>query len=67
MQEFELETEMLEPAALEDLSEEAARSLLFDLSYMAVNGLFGGDFYTWNEILHYSLGFDEETQDFLNY
>lgn len=67
VEEFEFEAEKLNPETLNELSEENARGLLFDLAYMAVNGLFGGDFHTWNEVLCYSLGFDEETIDFLNY
>lgn len=67
MQEFDFDAKGLSPAVIEELSEEEARSLLFDMAYMAVNGLFGGDFHTWNEVLYYSLEFDEETLDFLNY
>ena len=67
VEEFEFEAEKLNPETLNELSEENARGLLFDLAYMAVNGLFGGDFHTWNEVLCYSLGFDEETIDYLNY
>ena len=67
VEEFEFEAEKLNPETLNELSGENARGLLFDLAYMAVNGLFGGDFHTWNEVLCYSLGFDEETIDFLNY
>ena len=67
MQEYEFEVEKTAPAALEELSDGEAGSLLFDMAYMGVNGLFGGDFHTWNEVLCYSLGFDEETMDFLNY
>lgn len=67
MQEFEFDAKELDPATLSILSEESARGLLFDMAYMAVNGLFGGDFHTWNEVLCYSLEFDDETIDFLNY
>jgi len=48
------------------MTDDQASQLLFDLAYMAVNGLFGGDFHTWNDVLE-SLGFDEETLDYLNY
>ena len=65
--EFELDATQFNPDIIEELSNEDARALLFDLAYMAVNGLFGGDFHTWNEVLCYSLEFDEETIDFLNY
>ena len=65
MNEFEMSKDAF--TDLEELTEDDARSLLFDLAYMAVNGLFGGDFHTWNEVLCYSLQFDEETIDFLNY
>lgn len=67
MQEFEFDAKNLDPATLSDMSEESARGVLFDLAYTAVNGLFGGDFHTWNEVLCYSLEFDDETIDFLNY
>ncbi len=65
--EFELDGTQFNPNTVEEMSDEDARTLLFDLAYMAVNGLFGGDFHTWNEVLCYSLEFDEETIDFLNY
>ena len=67
VEEFEFDTNQLEESSLDSLSEEESRSLLFDLGYMAVNGLFGGNFHMWNEVLTYSLEFDEETIDFLNY
>lgn len=67
IQEFNFDTKKLDPAILTNMSEESARGLLFDMAYMAINGLFGGDFHTWNEVLYYSLEFDEETIDFLNY
>jgi len=55
------------PSNLNKLSNEDANSLLFRLNYMVLNRLFGGDFYTWYEVLRYSLDFDEETLDFLDY
>lgn len=67
IEEFAFDAEKMEPAVFAGLSEEEAQPLFFDLAYMAVNGLFGGDFHTWNEVLYYSLEFDEETIDFLNY
>lgn len=66
-EECELDTAQFDSAVLDTLSEDSARALLFDLAYMAINGLFGGDFGTWNEVLYYNLQFDEETIDFLNY
>lgn len=66
-QEFDFDTARLTPDRLSALPEGESSGVLFDLAYMAVNGLFGGDFHTWNEVLCYSLGFDEETLDFLNY
>ena len=67
VEEFEFDTNQLEESNLDSLSEEESRSLLFNLGYMVVNGLFGGNFHMWNEVLTYSLEFDEETIDFLNY
>lgn len=66
-EEFEFDTTQMNPDNLNKLSDDEIRGLLFDVAYMAVNGLFGGDFHTWNEVLRYSLGFDEETIDLLNY
>lgn len=65
IKEFEIDEHVLKN--LDTLTEDDARMLLSDLAYMAVNGLFGGDFHTWNEVLCCSLQFDEETIDFLNY
>ena len=50
-----------------NLSDKEAQSLLFDLGYVAVEGLFGGDFDTWYEVLHYTLQFDNETIAFLDF
>ena len=66
-QEFDFDTTRLDPDSLAALPEGESSDVLFDLAYMAVNGLFGGDFDAWNEVLYYSLEFDEETRDFLNY
>ena len=66
-EEFEFDTTQMNSDVLSKLSDEEIRGLMFDLAYMAVNGLFGGDFHTWNEVLRYSLGFDEETIELLNY
>lgn len=67
MEGFEYEPANINAEMIDALSDEEAQSLLFDINYMAVNELFGGDFGTWNEVLVYSLGFDDETLDFLNY
>lgn len=64
---FEYEPAEINAEMINSLSEEKARTLLFDIGYMAVNYLFGGDFGTWNEVLTYNLEFDNETIDFLNY
>ncbi len=64
---FGFEPAKINAEMIDALSENEARTLFFDIGYMAVNGLFGGDFHTWNEVLFYSLEFDEETIDFLNY
>lgn len=63
---FEYSEEKMTNEAIDMLSEDEARSLLFDIGYMAVNTLFGGDFETWICTLE-GMGFDEETIDFLNY
>ena len=63
---FEFDESMMRGDTIGSLSEDEARSLLFDINYMAVNELFGGDFETWNYTLE-SLGFDDETIGFLNY
>ena len=67
VEEFQFDTNRVSPSNLNKLSDEDANSLLFRLNYMVLNGLFGGDFYTWYEVLRYSLDFDEETIDFLDY
>ena len=63
---FESSEEKMTNEAIDMLSEDEARSLLFDIGYMAVNTLFGGDFETWLCTLE-GMGFDEETIDFLMY
>lgn len=63
---FEYSPAKMTNEAIDALSEEEARSMLFDIGYMAVNTLFGGDFETWICTLE-GMGFDEETIDFLNY
>lgn len=64
---FEFDAGKMKPSAIDELSDEEAKSLLFSISYMALNELFGGDWGTWDDILRYSLGFDDETLDFLNF
>ena len=63
---FEYDKAKMSEEAIDALSDDEARGLLFDISYMAVNELFGGDFETWSYTLE-GLGFDDETIDFLNY
>ena len=63
---FEYDKAKMSDEAIDALSDDEARRLLFDISYMAVNELFGGDFETWGYTLE-SLGFDDETIDSLNY
>ena len=67
IEELEFPVEDLEPYNLDQMTEEELLGLLFDLSYMAANGLFGGDLYAWNEVLVYSLQFDNEILGFLDY
>ena len=66
VQGFEYDESMMRDEAIDALSDDEARTLLFDINYMAINELFSGDFETWNYTLE-GLGFDEETIDFLNY
>lgn len=63
---FEFNEDMMSDKVIDALSDTDARTLFFDIGYMAVNELFGGDFETWNYTLE-SLGFDDETIEFLNY
>ena len=63
---FEFDEARMSDDAIDAMSDDEARTLLFDIGYMAVNVLFGGDFEAWNYTLE-SLGFDEETIEFLNY
>ena len=67
MKEFDIAPDRVKPDTIAALNEEEARILLSDLGYMTVNGLLGGDFGTWNEILQNNLKFDKETIDFLDY
>ena len=64
---FEYQPEKINAEMIDALSDEEAQDLLFDINYMAVNELFGGDFGTWNAILVHSLEFDNETIDYLSY
>ena len=61
---FEYQPAKINAEMIDALSDEDAQGLLFDINYMAVNELFGEN---WYEILEFSLGFDEETMEFLNY
>lgn len=63
---FDFDESKMSDETINQLSDDEARSLLFEIGYMAVNELFGGDFETWNYTLE-NLGFDEETIEFLNY
>lgn len=67
MEGFGFEPAEIDEDMIENLFDEEARSLLFDIGYMAVNGLFGGDFGTWYDVLEGSLGFDAETIEFFDY
>lgn len=51
---------------IDSLSEDQVRTLFFDIGYMAVNELFGGDFGTWYDVLE-SLEFDAETIELLDF
>ena len=56
---FEYEPREITAEMIENLSDDAITSLLFDIGYMAVNELFGGDWGTWNDVLE-SLDMPEE-------
>jgi hypothetical protein len=64
---FEYEPAQINDEMIEALPDAKASTLFFDIGYMAVNGLFGGDWDTWYEVLHYSLAFDDSTIEFLNF
>ncbi len=67
MEGFEYDPATLDDKMIDSLSDDAARALFFDIGFMAVNELFGGDFGTWYEVLEYGLGFDAETIDLLEF
>ena len=67
MEGFEYEPASINDTMIDALPEDEARTLFFDVGYMAVNELFGGDFGTWYDVLEESLGFDQETIEFLDY
>ena len=56
---FEYEPREITAEMIDNLSDEDVTSLLFDIGYMAVNELFGGDWGTWNDVLE-SLDMPEE-------
>ena len=64
---YEFNKENMAPEAINALPDEEAKALFFDMGYAALNELFGGDWGTWGEVLQYSLEFDEDTIDFLNF
>jgi hypothetical protein len=64
---FEFSIEKMEPKEIENLSTDEAKDLLFDIGYMALNYLFGGDWGTWYDVLKYSLEFDEDTIKLLEF
>lgn len=66
-EEFWYSAEEINDELIDSLPSKEADILLFDISYMALNELFGGDFDTWNEVLSSTLHFDDETINFLNY
>ena len=57
---FEFSVDKFSAEAIAELSEDNAKALLFDMGYMAVNGLFGGDWDTWLDVLQFGLKFDSE-------
>lgn len=56
---FEYEPREITAEMIDNLSDDDVKALLFDIGYMAVNGLFGGDWGTWNDVLE-SLDMPEE-------
>ena len=67
MEGFEYDPATIDDKMIDALSDDEARALFFDVGYMAVNELFGGDFGTWYDVLEGSLGFDAETIEFLDF
>ena len=56
---FEYKTREITAEMIDNLSDDDVKALLFDIGYMAVNELFGGDWGTWNDVLE-SLDIPEE-------
>lgn len=63
---FEYEPREITAEMIENLSDDAITSLLFDIGYMAVNELFGGDWGTWNDVLE-SLDMPEEALTLISF
>ena len=64
---FEYDPNTIDDKMIDALPDDEARALFFDVGYMAVNELFGGDFGTWYDVLEGSLGFDAETIEFFDF
>ena len=67
IEDFEYDPATIDIKMIDALPEKKARSLFFDVGYMAANELFGGDFETWYDVLEYTLEFDAETIKFLDF
>lgn len=67
MEGFSHNVDQIDDEYIDYISEEDAKGLFFDIGYMAVNELFGGDFGTWYDVLEGNLGFDAETVKFLDF
>lgn len=63
---FEYDPETINDEMIDSLNDEQVKTLFFDIGYMAVNELFGGDFGTWYDVLE-SLDLDEEAMSFLDF
>ena len=63
---FEYEPQMITNELIDGLSEDVTKSLLFDIGYVAVEELFGGDWGTYNDVLD-SFDFSQEVLDLLNF
>ena len=63
---LEYKPEEISNEMIDSLSDEDASSLFFDMGYMALNELIGGDWGTWYEILE-GMGFSADEIEFLSF
>ncbi len=61
---FEHDPAAIDDKMIDELPEDKALDLFFNIADMALAELFGGDFEAWHDVLKNRLGFDEETIGF---